>query len=183
MSTRIPAAVETSPQRIARSAGALYVITIVAGTIALIAPGGRMVANLVAAGSYVAVTILFYFVFKPVSRSLSLTAALVSLTGCVWGALGAFKMLPFRLNPLAFFGVYCLLIAWLIYNSTFLPKLLAVLMALGGLGWLTFLFPALSASLFPYNMFPGIFGETVLTLWLLVKGVDVARWREQATEA
>jgi hypothetical protein len=92
-------------------------------------------------------------------------------------------MLPFRLNPLAFFGVYCLLIAWLIYNSTFLPKLLAVLMALGGLGWLTFLFPALSASLFPYNMFPGIFGETVLTLWLLVKGVDVARWREQATEA
>ena len=174
---------ETSPQKIARTAGALYVITIVAGTLALVAPGGRMVANLVAAASYVAVTILFYFVFEPVNRTLSLTAALVSLTGCVWGALGAFKMLPIRLNPLAFFGVYCLLIAWLISKSTFLPKFLAVLMALGGLGWLTFLSPSLAASLSPYNMFPGILGETVLTLWLLVKGVDVVKWKEQAAGA
>ena len=85
---------ETSPQKIARTAGALYVITIVAGTLALVAPGGRMVANLVAAASYVAVTILFYFVFEPVNRTLSLTAALVSLTGCVWGALGAFMAAP-----------------------------------------------------------------------------------------
>jgi hypothetical protein len=29
-------------------------------------------------------------------------------------------------------------------------------------------------------MAPGILGEGALTLWLLVMGVDVERWREQA---
>ena len=29
-------------------------------------------------------------------------------------------------------------------------------------------------------MFPGILGEVTLTFWLLVKGVNVARWYEQA---
>jgi hypothetical protein len=29
-------------------------------------------------------------------------------------------------------------------------------------------------------MAPGIFGEGALTLWLLVKGVDILRWKEKA---
>jgi hypothetical protein len=29
-------------------------------------------------------------------------------------------------------------------------------------------------------MFPGILGETVLTLWLLAFGVNAQRWKEQA---
>jgi hypothetical protein len=52
-----------------------------------------------------------------------------------------------------------------------------VLMVLGGLGWLTFALPQ-AKSLQPYNMVPGIFAEGVLTLWLLVKGVDAQRWNE-----
>jgi hypothetical protein len=58
-----------------------------------------------------------------------------------------------------FFGLYCLLIGYLILRSTFLPRFLGVLMALGGLGWLTFLSPALSSKLSPWNMAPGILGE------------------------
>lgn len=32
-------------------------------------------------------------------------------------------------------------------------------------------------------MIPGILGEVSLTLWLLVVGVNVPRWKEQAGEA
>ncbi|PYQ27390.1 MAG: hypothetical protein DMF57_18420 [Acidobacteria bacterium] len=66
-------------------------------------------------------------------------------------------------------------------RSTFLPRALGVLMAFGGLGWLTFLSPALAKVLSPYNLAPGILGEGVLTLWLLVFGVNAERWKEQAS--
>jgi len=56
-------------------------------------------------------------------------------------------------------------------------------MAFAGLGWLTFLSPELAKVLYPYNLAPGLLGEGALTLWLLVKGVDSERWREQALEA
>ena len=168
-----------SAQVYARSAGALYVITIVAGMCALLVSTGRIATNLVAALAYVGVTILFYFIFEPVSRWLSLLAALVSLAGCVVGALTAANLMKFPVSPLAFFGVYCLLIAYLILESTFLPKFLAVFMAIGGIGWLTFALARLSGPTGFYLMIPGILAETILTLWLLIRGVDAPRWTEQ----
>jgi len=72
---------------------------------------------------------------------------------------------------LVFFGFYCLLIGYLIYKSTFLPRILGVLMMIAGLGWLTFLWPPLANSLSPYILLPGILGEGSLTLWLLIAGV------------
>jgi len=57
------------------------------------------------------------------------------------------------------------------------------LMAFGGLGWLTFISPALASHLSPYNMAPGVLGESALTLWLLTMGVNAQRWNEQARAA
>jgi hypothetical protein len=79
-----------------------------------------------------------------------------------------------------FFGFYCILIGYLIFRSTFLPRILGVLVAIAGLGWLTFLWPPLAKSLSPYILAPGILGEGSLTLWLLVIGVNAQRWKEQA---
>jgi hypothetical protein len=86
-------------------------------------------------------------------------------------------------NPLVLFGVYCLLIGYLIFQSTFLPRILGALMAFGGLGWLTFASPGLADYLSPYNLAPGILGEGALTVWLLVFGVNAEQWKEQAGAA
>lgn len=166
----------------ARVAGLFYLITFVAGSLELLFPGNRFAANLIADAAYLAVTVLFYQIFKPVNRSLSLLAAFFSLLGIITGALNAFHVSPFNVNPLGFFGFYCLLIGYLIIMSTFLPRILGVLMALGGLSWLTFFSTALTSQLYPYNLAPGIIGEGVLTLWLLVIGLNEQRWKEQASE-
>ena len=147
-----------------RIAGAFYLLTFITGSAALLLHGrSASAAVLIAAVSYVAVTVLFYFLFKPVNKALSLLAAVVSLAGCAGAA--------FKLQPLVFFGFYCLLIGYLIFRSTFLPHVLGLLMAFAGLGWLTFFSATLAHSLYPYNFAPGILGEGVLTLWLLVNGV------------
>jgi hypothetical protein len=83
---------------------------------------------------------------------------------------------------LVFFGFYCLLIGCLILRSTFMPRIVGALMVVAGLAWLTFLTP-LGKDLAPFTMAPGALGELVLTVWLLVKGVDVERWEEQARKA
>jgi Domain of unknown function (DUF4386) len=82
---------------------------------------------------------------------------------------------------LVFFGLHCLGVGYLILRSTFLPRLIGALMVFAGVGWLTFLSPPLANSLAPYNMIPGGLGELTLTLWLLLRGVNVQRWEEQAS--
>jgi len=171
----------SSPRLKARIAGAVYLVTFVTGGAALVLRGPLgAAAGLAAGASYVAVTLLFYGLFKPVSQRLSLLAAALSLTGVAIGVLGPLHLLPFRINSLAVFGFYCLLLAYLVSRSTFLPRFLAPLLAVAGLGWLTFFSPPLASRLYPYVLFPGLIGEGALTLWLLVKGVDAERWNEQA---
>ena len=145
---------ETSPRFKARIAGVFYLVTFLTGGAALAFVNRGLVvygnaANLISRASYIAVTLLFYEIFKPVNRSLSLLAAFFSLVGCALGALSSFHLAPYDINPLVFFGFYCLLIGYLIFRSTFLPRILGVLMAFGGLGWLTFLSPPLANYLSP----------------------------------
>ena len=84
---------------------------------------------------------------------------------------------------LVFFGLYCLLVGILILRSTFLPRILGVLMVLAGLSYVLFLSPPLVRSLQPYILvFPGV-GQIALTLWLLGIGVNAQRWTTQAGPA
>jgi Domain of unknown function (DUF4386) len=83
-----------------------------------------------------------------------------------------------------FFGCYCLLIGYLIFRSTFLPRILGVFMAIAGLTYQAFLSPPLASHLFRYVVAPaGALGELSLILWLLVIGVNPQRWKEQASTA
>ena len=166
----------------ARIAGVFYLVTFVAGSLSLMLPDSGLAANLIATLAYIGVTVLFYQIFKPVNASLSLLAALFSLAGIFVGLLTSLKLATIPINPLGFFGFYCLLIGYLIIKSTFLPRVLGVLMAIGGLSWLTFFSPSLTSQLNPYNLAPGIFGEGMLTLGLLVVGLNEQRWLEQASK-
>ena len=85
---------------------------------------------------------------------------------------------------LVFFGFWCVLIGFLIFRSTFMPRLLGVLLAIAGLGWMMYLVPPLAIRLFiPYVAGASALGEIPLLLWLLVVGVNVQRWNEQASAA
>ena len=51
---------------------------------------------------------------------------------------------------LVFFGLWCVLAGYLIFRSTFLPRILGVLLAIDGLGWITFMVPPFASNLFPF---------------------------------
>lgn len=165
-----------SPHLKARVAGIFYAVTIVTGAYGLFAghanPWGH-VANLVAGAAYLAVTALLYDLLRPVNNSLSLLAAFFSLVGVASGDDGFF-----------FFGFYCLLLGFLIYRSSFFPRVIGGLMALAGLALLTNAITALVSPDLAHSLsrittaFDGI-GEISLTLWLLVFGVNVPRWQER----
>jgi hypothetical protein len=172
-----------SPLLKARLAGAFYLLSILTGMAAAMFLRGSLslTVNLIGTACYVVVTLILYDLLKPVHRGISLVAALFSLMGCAVTVLPFLHLPSLHVSSLVFFGAYCLLLGYLIFRATFLPRFLSVLLTITGLGWLTFLWPALGDRLFfPYLMLTGLIGEGALTLWLLIFGVDALRWQEQA---
>jgi hypothetical protein len=89
---------------------------------------------------------------------------------------------------LFFFAFACLSAGYLIFKSSYLPKAIGVLMAVAGGCYLVnslahFLAPALAAALFPVLFVPVFVAELSLALWLIVKGVDAAKWQARASPA
>jgi len=169
-----------SPRFKARMAGAFYVFSVLTAVFFELFLRGRMgyAANFIQMSGMVAVTLLSYSIFRAVNRSLSLLAASFNLVGLIFEVL--------RLNSqgvniaMGFHGIFCVLIGYLIYRSTFLPRILGGLIAFGGLSWLTCLLPPLENYLSPYNLACGLIGEASVFLWLLVMSVNGRRWDEQA---
>jgi Domain of unknown function (DUF4386) len=235
---------EASPRLKARIAGVLYLLVFVAAPFAEFFVRGRLVvygdaaatatnilaheplyrlglaAELITLACDAAVALIFYELLKPVSRSLSLFAAVFRLifaaimavntlnyfaplvllggghflTAFKTDQLQALALVPLSLYgtgyiiSLVFFGFHCLLIGYLIFRSAFLPRIVGVLMAIAGSCYLinsfaNLLSPPLQNHLFPYILLlPGV-AELSLMLWLLVMGVNVQRWKEQASAA
>jgi hypothetical protein len=83
-----------------------------------------------------------------------------------------------------FFGGWLIPLGYLVFKSGFFPKTLGVLLMIASFGFLMDLF---TASLFPryeqaaYPFFAlDAIAEVSFCLWLLIKGVNVERWKEQA---
>jgi Domain of unknown function (DUF4386) len=88
---------------------------------------------------------------------------------------------------LLLFGWCFLVHGWLIYRSGFLPRALGVMIQIAGLCYLTnsfalFLAPPLEDRLFPWILLPCFVAESSLCLWLLIKGVNVEKWRKLSAE-
>ena len=187
-----------SPRLIARIAGLFYLgIFLAAPSGAASATPLKMAINLTCD---LAVALLFYDLLKPVSRTLSLIAALfrlifiVSMSITTLNFFGVTSLFQPTHSPSAFdygygislipFGIHCCLTGYLIYRSNFLPRTLGILMALAGAGYLLFLSPELGSRLFfPWIAILGVTGEGALTLWLLIKGANPERWTQSYNDS
>jgi hypothetical protein len=80
-----------------------------------------------------------------------------------------------------FWGLWLLPMGYLVYKSGFIPSILGLLLIIGCFGYViqsfgAFLVPSLKVNL----IFITSWGELLLPLWLLIKGVNVERWKQLA---
>jgi hypothetical protein len=83
-----------------------------------------------------------------------------------------------------FFGLWLFPMAYLIFESRFLPRTLGVLLVVAGVGYLAdfvlyFLFPNVDVTVSEFTFV----GEVLLLLWLLIRGVNVEQWEKRARES
>lgn len=81
---------------------------------------------------------------------------------------------------LVFFGFYCILIGFVIYKTSAMPRVIGVLYAIAGLCYLInsftmFLSKGFANPIFVYLAIPIFIGELSLCLWLLLKGIDTTK--------
>lgn len=86
---------------------------------------------------------------------------------------------------LLLFGACFLVHGYLIFRSGFLPRALGILIQVAGLAYMTnsfsvFLAPAFQDRIFPFILLPSFIGELSLCLWLLIVGLNEARWKALA---
>ncbi|MFL6595273.1 MAG: DUF4386 domain-containing protein [Chthoniobacterales bacterium] len=168
------------------------------------------VSNLLGTICYLAVTVLIYELLRPLNRTAAVFGLIVSSIGCSLGAVSgllflapvaflqgaqaqiAFALLLMSLKAndmgLIFFGCHVLSIAYVIFTSSFVPRALGALLTLAGLAYLTNSFSSFLAFSFAPALMPvvgaaGVLGEGALTLWLLFKGINLQRWREQSAHS
>lgn len=85
----------------------------------------------------------------------------------------------------AYYGMAWIFRSYLIFRSSYLPKFLGVLMAIGGIGFvvrnfLLILKPAYASDVLLMLMFPG---GLIMAVWLLVKGVNAEKWNAKVNAA
>ena len=231
---------EASPRTLARTAGAFQLLEAIATACGQVIILGKLVVPYNAAATaanilgrpelfwfgfalsvlgvifHIVYALLYYDLFKPVNRRISLLAMLVLLvstavqavTAILYAApmvilnsgssLSAFTTEQLRALAYAFvrvnsyaldthiilFGLWCLLTGILIFRSSFMPRVLEVLLMISGLGWLIYLVPPLGVRLFmPYIAGASAIGEIPVEFWLILMAVNAERWKQQASIA
>ncbi len=172
-----------SPRIVARLAGAFYVVSVAAALVGETALRGAVadVVGDIAIACFVVVALCLFALFRPGHQGLALLATALNLAGLTFEAL---RLHPGGVNAaLVLHGAFCIATGLLTFRSTFVPRVLGVLLAIGGVAWLTNVSPRLAGQLAPYNVGVGFLGVGSFMVWLLVKGVDEARWRQQVAAA
>jgi hypothetical protein len=182
---------QASPHLKARIAGVFYLLIFIAAPDgASSATAAKMIVTLICD---TAVALIFYDLFKPLSQKFSFLAAFFRLIFVVVMAITTMNYLgPFEIMKgwhsatafntgyniaLIFFGLHCFLLGYLIFKSTFLPRILGALLEIAGFSYLinsfaSFLAPAFADAWVYYFIAPWLLAEGSLTLWLLIFGVN-----------
>jgi hypothetical protein len=83
-----------------------------------------------------------------------------------------------------FWGLWLLPMGYLVFRSGFLPRILGVLLIIGGFGYLVdffthFLLPNYGVTVSQFTFI----GEILFPLWLLIKGVSTEQWKDRVRES
>ena len=154
-----------------------------------------------------------YVLLVPVHRSLSLLAAwfrLVFVAIFAINLLGLFiamqlvggadvaqamqflNIYDYGVNiAFVFFGIHISILGYLVFKSEYLPRILGVLLMVASVGYLIDSFASIISSSYASNdvafwlivAAPAVISELSITLWLLIKGVNVDRWKQRALES
>lgn len=87
---------------------------------------------------------------------------------------------------LTFFGFALLLEGWLVFRSGYFPRWLGILYALAGGCYLVAAcdyFMALRMTIIPYLQLGSFAGEAVMALWLLLVGLNPAKWPSNSAQS
>ena len=89
---------------------------------------------------------------------------------------------------LLMFGCFFPIAAYLIFKSSYFPKAVGILYLIPGLSYLISSFALILAPSFADRYYfvivaPALIGELSLTLWLLLRGVNVEKWEEMVSAA
>jgi hypothetical protein len=83
---------------------------------------------------------------------------------------------------LIFSGLWLFPMGYLVFKSGFLPRIIGILLVIASIGWVVQSF----ATFLGYNLstiFITSWGELILGLWLLIRGVDAEQWHKRALES
>ena len=83
-----------------------------------------------------------------------------------------------------FWGLWLFPLGYLVFKSGYIPRILGVLLIIGCFGYVidsfaVFLLPNYEANISLFTFW----GEVLLPLWLLIKGVNVEQWEKRALES
>ena len=86
-----------------------------------------------------------------------------------------------------FWGLWLFPMGYLVFKSGYIPRILGVFLIIAGFGYLidsfaVFLLPNFIAIISKFTQFTW-YGELLLPLWLLIKGVNVEQWEKRALES
>lgn len=131
-----------------------------------------------------ALLMIFYVLFEPVNRNLTLMATFFNLVSISIEAVGALYLLAFDETmhsrtfgiSLIFFGCFCIIIGYLIFTSGLIAKPIGVLMQIAGVCYMINSFalivsPPLAHVLFPAILVPSFIAELSLALYMAIVGV------------
>jgi len=124
---------------------------------------------------------IFAEIFRIAPLALLTDVQLASAFGA--GQLQNLAMAGFTLHTQSFyislvlFGLYDVLLGYLVVRSSYIPRSIGALLICAGVGWLAFLWPPLATALSSVILPLGALAEIVFMLWLLLRGVDVPKWQ------
>ncbi len=82
-----------------------------------------------------------------------------------------------------FWGLWLLPFGYLVFKSGYIPRILGILLIIAGFGYVIdvvtfFLIPNFDATVSLFTWW----GELLIALWLLIKGVNIEQWEKRALE-